>query len=194
MTARHPCLHLTLALLPLTAAAGQGMVPPAPDEVWPQWHARIAIQAAQVWPLTLTRLLESGAPPRRLQGASVLGDYTVARASFGSFRASGGLLIGTQGGAPLLAAAGTHLDLALQTAPAGPQPGADSALPYLGFGFSGAALRNALSVTADLGFVAEHAGAAGGLGRALFGNQGLESTLREMRLSPVFQLGLRYTF
>jgi hypothetical protein len=32
------------------------------------------------------------------------------------------------------------------------------------------------------------------MARALFGNQGSDYSLREMRLSPVLQLGLRYTF
>jgi hypothetical protein len=51
-----------------------------------------------------------------------------------------------------------------------------------------------LSITADLGWVAERPGAAGQVGRALFGNQGMDSALRDLRVSPVLQLGMRYTF
>jgi hypothetical protein len=65
----------------------------------------------------------------------------------------------------------------------------DNALttPYLGLGFSGALWHNRVSFSADLGLVSERP-------RALFGNQGVDSALRDMRLSPVMQLGLRYSF
>ena len=36
--------------------------------------------------------------------------------------------------------------------------------------------------------------AGGKLGQALLGNQGMERALRDLRLAPVFQLGVRYTF
>jgi hypothetical protein len=76
------------------------------------------------------------------------------------------------------------------------QPGADTpaTVPYLGLGFSSALWHSALSITADFGLVAERASAASDLGRALFGNQGMERSSREMRLAPVMQLGMRYTF
>ena len=62
-------------------------------------------------------------------------------------------------------------------------------VPYLGLGFSGALWRNSLAVTADVGMVA-----GGSLGKALLGNQGVERALRDLRLAPVLQLGVRYTF
>jgi hypothetical protein len=61
-------------------------------------------------------------------------------------------------------------------------------------GFSGAAGLVGLSLNADLGLVAGRPEAAAGLGRALFGNQGMERSLRELRLAPVMQLGVRYSF
>ena len=66
-------------------------------------------------------------------------------------------------------------------------------MPYLGLGFTGAAWRS-VAITADLGLVAERPSNAGGLGRAVFGNQGMDSALRDLRLSPVLQLGVRYQF
>jgi hypothetical protein len=195
MDTKSLCRALTLAALPLVAVAGEGLVPPAAESLWPQWSARIAVQTAEMAPLTLSRLLDGGAPQRVWQGGSVLGDYTFASPAYGSFRASGGLMIGSQGGAPLFAAsAGPRLGLGVQGGSYGAAAGNDTALPYLGLGFSGAAWRNAISITADFGLVAEHAGAAGDVGRALFGSQGMDSALREMRLSPVFQVGVRYTF
>jgi hypothetical protein len=127
-----------------------------------------------------------------------MGDYYFAAPSFGSFRASGGLMVGSQGGVPLASAlAGPRLGLAVNNintlinAPGADGPGT---VPYLGIGFTGAAWRNGPAITADLGMVAERPGAAGGVGRAIFGNQAMDSALREMRLSPVLQLGVRYTF
>jgi hypothetical protein len=195
MWSRKLCLKLTLSVLPATAFAGEGMVPPAADALWPQWQARIALQASEVVPLTLSRLLDGAAPQRAWQGGSVLGDYYFAMPSYGGFRASGGVMMGMQGGAPLLSAsAGPRLGVAVQAGTAGMTSGLEGAVPYLGVGFSGGAWRHALSVTADFGLVAERPGAAAGVGRALLGNAGLDSTVRELRLSPMFQLGVRYTF
>jgi hypothetical protein len=193
---------LTIALLaplaaPCTALAGSGLVAPDASSLWPLWQARIAVQTATVSPLSRIHPLDGPTPQRAWQGGSVLGDYNFATPGFGTFRASGGLMVGGVGGAPLMAAAaGPRLGLSLQTGGQATVPGADTpgAVPYLGFGFTGATWRQTLSITADLGWVAERPGAAGQVGRALFGNQGMDSALRDLRVSPVLQLGMRYTF
>jgi hypothetical protein len=182
-------------MLPLAAQASDGLVAPAADTLWPQWQARIAVQAAAAPPLTMASLLDSSSGNRALQGASLLGDYVFASPSFGNFRATGGLFFGNAGGAPLLsAAAGPRLGLALQ-AGAATAPGQDTVgtLPYLGLGFRSAALLPSLSVSADIGWVAGQSSALAGGGRPLFGNQASPG-LRELRVSPVLQLGLRYAF
>lgn len=187
------CLSVALASA-APALAASGLVPPAADALWPQWQARVALQAGTLAPLTVPQLVDAGAQQRALQGGAVFGDYYFARPSFGSFRASGGLLVGSQGGLPLASSsAGPRLGVALNglLAPALPA-GADApgTLPYLGLGFSTAAWRNSLAITADVGLVAEHPAAA----RSIFGTQALDGALREMRLSPVLQLGVRYSF
>ena len=178
--------------------AGDGLQAPSAGNFWPQWQARISLQSGSVSPLALTPLFDGGTPQRSLQGGAVLGDYYFAKPSFGGFRASGGLLFGSQAGAPLASVApGSRLSLALNGAnlsSLGAGVDAPNAVTYFGLGFTGANWRNGLSVTADVGMVAERLGAAAGVGRALFGNQGAENALREMRLSPMLQLGLRYTF
>ena len=198
MNARNLCLVLVgVAALPQVWAGG-GLQVPAAATLWPQWQARISLQSASVSPLALTPLYGGGVPQRSLQGATVLGDYYFAKPSFGGFRASGGLLFGSQAGAPLASvAAGSRLSLAVNGAnlpPLGAGPDAPNAVTYFGLGFTGGSWRSGLSVTADVGMVAERLGAAAGDGRALFGTQGAENALREMRLSPMLQLGLRYTF
>ena len=182
---------------PLAAIASEGLVAPAPETLWPQWQARISVQTASASPLLLSSLLDSSAQQRVWQGASVFGDYYFAAPSYGSFRASGGLMTGQQSGAPLLSTnAGPRLGLSVQGSGGAAAPLADNpgTVPYLGLGFSRVAWGQALSVSADFGLVAERPGAAIGVGRAIFGNQGFEAALREMRLAPVLQLAVRYSF
>jgi hypothetical protein len=105
------------------------------------------------------------AAARNPGSAALLGDYVFAAPRFGSFRASGGIVLG-HGGWGNEAAWGQ---------------------PYLGLGFTSITLLEGLSVTADLGWVSEQP-------RALFGNQGTQAALREMRIAPVMQLGLKYAF
>lgn len=172
--------------------AANGLVPPAADMLWPQWQARVSLQTASMSPLSMSRQLDAGHAPRGLQGGAIFGDYYFATPSFGSFRASGGLLMGALGGLPVSSSAAAWPRLGLSVNSGLGQPataGADnnSTLPYLGLGFSGEPWRNGLAISADLGLVAER-------GRALFGNQGIDGTLRELRLSPVLQFGVRYTF
>jgi hypothetical protein len=49
-------------------------------------------------------------------------------------------------------------------------------------------------LSAELGLVAERPSAVGGFGRALLGTQEMDLAVREMRLAPVLQFGLRYAF
>ncbi len=158
------CFVATLVALPLLAGATQGLVPPAAETLWPQWQARLALQSAALPPLSLATALDR-AGPRETGSAALLGDYVFAAPRFGSFRASGGLVLGHGGW-------GSE---------------ASWSQPYLGLGFTSAVLLEGLSVTADLGMVSERP-------RALFGNQGTQQALREMRIAPVMQLGLRYSF
>jgi hypothetical protein len=197
-------IRLCLATLAVASAApavqaAEGLVAPAAETLWPRWQARIAVQAASVSALNASALFDAQAAQRGVQGGALFGDYYFARPSFGSFRASGGVMSGAFGGLPLAqaSAAGSMVGLSLSgsTLPAhGAGTEAGAALPYLGLGFTGAPWRNGLAISADLGMVAERPSAAMGVGRAVFGNQGMDMALRELRLSPVLQLGVRYSF
>jgi hypothetical protein len=188
-----------LLAAPWASQAADGLIVRAADAVWPQWQARVAVQTAGIPPFTLSQPTGGTVTPGLgLLGGAVFGDYYFATPSFGAFRASGGLMVGSQGGAPVAhAAAGARLGLALSTLGSlGTNVSADglAAMPYLGLGFTGSPWLGSLAVTADLGLVAERPGAAGHVGRAVFGNQGVEGALRDLRLSPVLQLGVNYTF
>lgn len=199
MKLRSLCLYLWLAASATVACAAEGLVAPSAEAVWPGWHARITLQTTALSPLSLARPLDGGSGARGLLGAALLGDYHFARPWFGTFRATSGLVIGAQGGAPqFTSAAGQRLGLVVNSSgtPAALAGSAEgpSVVPYLGLGFSGPAVLSGLSVSADLGLIAESSANAGGRGRALLGNQGTERALRELRLSPLLQLGVRYTF
>ncbi len=62
----------------------------------------------------------------------------------------------------------------------------------LGLGQARAAWSNGLALTADLGLVAERLGT--GNSRAIFGYEGPDALPRDVRLSPLLQLGVRYSF
>ncbi len=161
----------------------------------PHWQARFGVASP---------LLADPAP--RLQGSAghLLGDYywqgfRPARFGLsGGFRATSGLLVSERalsntsasslsrnpaastigGGALRLGEAERELALAV---------------PYVGVGYSGVSLRGGWGFTADLGL----AGTGGGLQMrrdvpAL--SRGADDILRELRLTPVLQIGASYAF
>jgi hypothetical protein len=179
----------------LPAWGQDGIVAPRMDWLWPQIQARITVQTAALSPLSTYSLLRGDATPRALQAGALFGDYLFDPHPFGRFRASGGLLIGHLGGTPMQGMrAGDRLGVALLDGGATAMPGETNTVPYLGLGYSSPLLWSGLSLTADLGVVAGRPSALSGFGRALLGNQDMDAALREMRLAPVLQFGLRYEF
>jgi hypothetical protein len=188
-------------ILVVAAAAGwpvwaqDGITAPAAGWLWPQIQARITLQTAALSPLAASSLAHpvDGSAPRGLTGGGVFGDYVFARPSYGSFRATSGLLLGQAAGAPVLSTGvGSRLDLTLLDGAAQSAAAFDgTTMPYLGFGYSSPALWGGLSVSADLGLAA---GRLSGVGRALAGQQAWDQAVREMRLTPLLQLGVRYAF
>lgn len=174
---------------------------------WARWQARLALgAAAPAWRSGLDLYDRSAAG---VGSASLMGDYYFARslAASGSargFRATSGLIVGPRTALWTARPAGIapgglfSVERRLFDVPSG-MTGIDTAvdsaaLPYLGIGYSGLSLRGGWSVSADLGLVALAPGNAVKLGRVLGGTQGLDELLRDLRLSPVIQLGVSYSF
>ncbi|MBL8348047.1 MAG: hypothetical protein JNN03_21620 [Rubrivivax sp.] len=188
-----------VSLAPVAAQANQGLVASAGEWLWPQFQARITVQTAAIGPVMLTRLFEPGAPGMRgVQGGSLLGDYVFATPGFGNFRATSGVMLGGPGGAPVLTASPlTRVGVTvLDGGSTGGNSTADTplTLPYLGLGYSSASLWRSLSVSADVGLVAGRPAGLSGLGRAMLGSQAMDAAVRDLRLAPVLQLGVRYSF
>ena len=184
-----------LASLVLAATSGHaadGLYASRLDSVWPQWQARVQLQTSSLLPF-------GGGAVQEITGGAVLGDYLLLQPSFGAFRATAGLVAGSLAGAPLYKALpgqamgwsvqGNGLQPRLLAVADAPAP-----LPYLGLGFSAAPLGSGFSFSADFGLVSQSPGSSIELGRALLGNQGVERAFRELRLSPMAQLSVRYSF
>lgn len=185
-------MHQCPALIALTAAlaapplwAADGLTSPRPVDVWPQWQARLTASGTTLAPVTLT------ADPARSAAASaaLLSDYYFDTPGLrvptltGGLRATSGLVATPRAAAPGPWSASAN-------------DGSVDTVPYLGIGYTGLSADRAWGITADLGLVAENPGGAGRVGRAIFGNSGQpwDGALREMRFSPLLQLGVRYAF
>jgi hypothetical protein len=152
-----------------------------------------------------------------VRSLSVLGDYYFGnrlahRATLGAapgasgdalsggFRATSGLLLGQRSGTyPLLNLASPtrnfSVDLRSAWVPSTePAPVEANAVPYLGVGYTGASAKGRWGFSADVGVMALNPSSAVKLGRVVGGGQSLDDVLREMRVSPMLQLGVSYSF
>ena len=172
---------LALAALSVPAVAADGLTLDR-EAIWPRWQARLSITDTP--------------DPAARQRAALLGDYDLGTFGLslpfanGRFRATSGLLFDLRG----RAAHGTPW----ATTPAWPPLAlAHTSLgsaPYIGLGYSAWVPKTGLSFSADIGVSADYPGGTWRFGRALFGTQGFDATLRELRLQPRLQLGVQYRY
>jgi hypothetical protein len=157
------------------------------------WSARFDAQSSRGSSVTTAADLAWG-EGLNLQRAA-LGNIYFSR--FAGLRATGGMLGLSRATAGRLApSAGTAAPVSLDrpgttTGFEGPAP----VLPYIGLGYSSHWLSGPTSassswgLSADLGLLAASPRSAVRLGQ-----QGLDDTLRELRVAPMLQLGVTYTF
>ena len=121
------------------------------------------------------------------------------------FRATSGVLIGAR--SPLLSSATSNStglfasDRRLFGASAArcrqcgrPGLGRHATVPYIGIGYSNLWGKSGWSFSADLGVVSQSPGNVVRFGRVFGGSQSLDDVVRDMRLAPVVQLGVSYSF
>ena len=194
---------LGLTMAPAMAADGDGTAPGSNPLSWARWQGRLSLGSASTsWRLGA----ENPAP--QLSSASLMGDYYFNRSltgpqQLGGFRATSGLIFGPRAtlntGQPSLAT-GNAFSIVSRSFGQAAMPYANDAandsatLPYLGVGYTNLAPRSGWGFSADLGLVAKSTGSAGRLGRSLYGGQSLDDALREMRMTPLLQLGVSYAF
>lgn len=167
---------VALLATPPALRAESGLAQPDVSSLWPQLQLRLSLQslapaAASSRPWSLLPGPDAAAGART---GAVFGDYVFAAPRFGQFRATSGLVLGSAIGDTTAADRVTR--------------------PYLGLGYSLAGSGSGLSLVADVGVVAENFSALGQWARAAERSQSFEQTLREMRWTPVLQLGLRWSF
>jgi len=173
---------------------------------WFGSETRLRLQAQPLAAPAL-RLGQAASPSLSLRqpwAASVTGDYYFQSAALdgvqprGGFRASSALLI-REGGISLADVAMSSRSGLSPGRPAGlllgDAPAYDiSTLPYVGIGYSDLSLKSGWGFWADVGLVVQSPGSALGMGRVLWGNQGVDDLLRELRMAPMLQLGVNYSF
>ena len=202
---RQTTLMMAAAVFGLAAAAPtqaqNGLQAPTAATSWPQWQGRFALGLS---PQTLN-------DSTRLRGSSLLGDYyfyrhpmTSLTSPLGGFRATSGLMLGGSSTRRLLTGLGADLTsgravglsgglLSLQ--PLGwPNESDNNNASYLGLGYTLMSLRGGWGLSADIGLATTtRSNAALGSGLGL-GRSSLEDNLRDLRLTPLLQLGLSYSF
>jgi len=198
-------------LLPCMAAwaDGSGLTTDADRLPWARFQGRLTYAGtiAPNWRNDFTGGDSSGI---KLSAVSVMGDMYFGAAPSGSsaqtrgFRATSGLVSGARGalwGSPASAPTSGLFSIDRRLFGQSPaflssasDPSDTSTVPYLGIGYSSLAGRGGWSFSADLGMVSLTPSAAVRLGRVFGGGQNLDDVVRDMRLSPVLQLGASYSF
>lgn len=181
------CLAATLPVL-----AGQGLRVDDEAEAWPRWQARVGV-TVPAWRPDTTLLAPATAP---LPGLQLMGDYYFTGPGFGAgrvaggLRATSGLLLGPRSQSLSTPSITSNGGLAVARRAADGSGEASSTVPYLGIGYTGLSARGGWGFTADLGLMA----LGGGLRVRPGAASNLDDMVRELRLSPVLQLGVSYAF
>jgi len=197
------------SFVPLAAlAGGEGLSTDADRVPWARFQGRISYTATATAPLAATPQVPGDGTGLQVQGMSLMGDvyFGGSRTSAGGFRATSGLIYGSRtslAGMSAMAPASGQLNVDRRvfgaTAPGlgyatDPANDSNGTLPYIGVGYSSLAARSGWSFSADLGLVSLAPSNAVRFGRVFGGTQNLDDVVRDMKLTPVVQLGASYSF
>ncbi|MBC8056590.1 MAG: hypothetical protein H7Y61_08425 [Rhizobiales bacterium] len=190
-----------LPLSPAVAADGEGLRQGPNQIAWARWQGRLSlVTSTDPWRLGIE------GPASKLSSASLMGDYYFGRSldgpnKLGGLRATSGLIFGPRSslGTSSLglgsSATGTAFSIGSRSVgralvPATGDVSESATLPYLGIGYTGLSPRTGWGFSADLGLVAKTPGNAV---RAI-GGPSLDDLIRDMRMAPLLQLGVSYSF
>lgn len=207
--------HIAIATLvcsgwPAWALEGSGLSPSGGGWFDGEWQARVE--------LTSTLSGRYGADPyslaadtsaQPLRSAGIFGDFYFrsaqgqhrVRSGLSGFRATSGLMIRPQGNSGSAYADAVGLSKAGR--PFGSSGGFGvlpdehgdvSPVPYLGLGYTEMPVTTGWGFRADMGLMALSPRSAVRLGGVLGGAQGVDDLVRDLRLSPLIQLGVSYSF
>ena len=211
MRSAHWMAAATLALSAVSGAwalEGNGLVPHSQRADWPRLQGRLSLGTTM--PLWRADALNADSSSLQVSGLSVMGDYYFTRAlgsarDAGGFRATSGVLVGSRSTSllstlPTAGLAGRAFSVGRSIGGLGlvgtdlASPSDPTTVPYFGVGYTGLSARGGWGFSADIGVMALSPSSAVKLGRVLSGNQSLDDVLRDMRLSPLVQVGVSYSF
>lgn len=187
------------------AAEDDGLRSGANALSWARWQGRLSL-------VTTTDPWRLGVEGQRakLSSASLMGDYYFARSlagpdRLGGLRATSGLIFGPRSGLaggppdPIRPNAGSTFNMGSRSSIGRPVASpyasdaaaeASATMAYLGIGYTGLAPRSGWGFSADLGLVAKGASNAPRAG----GGPTLDDLVRDLRMSPLLQFGVSYSF
>jgi hypothetical protein len=185
-----------------TAARGNGLTPDIDSLPWAHWQGRVTLAVQD--PLMRSDPYGVDAGTNSISAVGLMSDYYFSRASLGfglagGFHATSGLILSPRaqawGGQGLFGAQPGASSIT-RRAPvlAGDVAPDGQTIPYLGIGYTGVSGKGGWSLSADVGLVALSAGNAVRFGRVFGGSQSLDDVVRDMRLAPVMQVGVSYSF
>lgn len=194
---------IALAAIPAQATDAAGLAPTG--EPWARWQGRLSFGTTA--PALRAGLTDFNTPGRALSRLSLMGDYylsapLIGAGTAGGLRATSGVILGPRYQPWVGQASSSGSSFSIGNRPFGPvdMPHANdiatdtATLPYVGLGYTGLSVRGGWGFSADLGVVAQSPGNASRLGRALGGGQSLDGAVRDLRLAPLLQLGVSYSF
>lgn len=196
-------LAALLPLAPALGADGDGLgAASVQQQPWARWQGRLSlVTASDPW-----RLGVEG-PAVKLNSASLMGDYYFSRSltgpnQLGGLRATSGLIFGPRSipstGQPGLTS-GSAFSIANRSFGRAPLPyGSESTndnatLPYVGIGYTGLSARGGWAFSADLGVVGQGPNGSR-FGRSGSSGPSLDDLVRDLRMTPLLQLGVSYSF
>ena len=167
-------------------ASGDGLQYPADDLAWEGLKGRLLLGTSNPSRSDFGPNHYEEGDQQRVQSLSVMGDYYFTRpwlGSSGGLRATSGLVFGPRNA---LWSSPSTLDLRGTPDTYNSEPTAT--LPYVGIGYTGLSRKGGWGLSADLGLM--------GVPRSSLrlGTQSLDDTMRDLRFTPLFQLGLSYSF
>lgn len=185
-------LALVVASAPLWSQEGQGLDPSGSGWFAGQWQARIELNHG-VAHSSFPDPYSIAAPTHGLQrpGLSVLGDFffkspltDTPAATLSGFRATSGLMVGPRQFGPAVAPAAFSDS---RNGDAGP-------VPYFGVGYTDLPSHTGWGFSADFGWMAMSPRSAVRFGNTLGSPLSIDDLLRDLRLSPLIQIGVSYSF
>jgi hypothetical protein len=170
---------------------GQGLDPSSNGWLTGQWQARIEFNhgmghSSYADPYNIAAHAHGMQRP----GLSVLGDFffrspsAETTATSSGFRATSGLMVGPRS----FGASG------IPSGWSDGKTGDSGAVPYFGVGYTDVPGRAGWGFSADFGLIAMSTRSSVKFGSALTGPQSIDDLLRDLRLAPLLQLGVSYSF